>query len=450
MSNLFSEFKAVNADEWKLKLEKDLKGISFDKLSHTDEDGINTLPFYTQEDLKKSNTSIFSHNCWDICEHIDVQDEVSANKIAINALNNGASGLVFHVSKKVNQKVLLKGISIEHIYVQFNISYNAINLISDLSSNINFKNPFENTHKCFVCIDPIYLAALDGKWQTNENEDLKLIKELNYISANATLYKNAGASITNEIAITLAHLNEYLNYLKHEDLLSGTHKKTIHLTCAVGSNFFKEIAKIRAYRLLIDFLQKQYKLSLNIHIHTTNAIIDNTTADAYNNLLRSTTQAMSAIIGGANSIEINPFNISYESTTEFSSRMARNQLLILKNESYFDKVSDPANGSYYIENLTHQLAKNAWEKFKLLEEEGGFLNCLKNNFIQNILKQDVSLKISSLKENKKIILGVNKHKNIKENVQGNKKAERLKDGKEFERIVPINLETLFEKEIIEK
>ncbi len=175
---------------------------------------------------------------------------------------------------------------------------------------------------------------------------------ISFISINTGLYQNAGANMVQQIAYSVAHANEYFNRI-------STINKPIVFEVSVGTNYFFEIAKLRALRLLFNLIAKEYNHNLDCHLLVSPTKRNKTIYDYNVNMLRTTTECMSAILGGADAIANLPYDALYHKDNEFGDRIARNQLLILKHESYFDKVNNPADGSYYIESLTHQLAEKA-------------------------------------------------------------------------------------------
>ena len=177
-----------------------------------------------------------------------------------------------------------------------------------------------------------------------------------------------------------------------------------------------EIAKLRALRKSIEFLTLQYQVSPFVHLHAQTTLINKSRIDSYNNMLRSTTEAMSASIGGANSILVLPFDSEFNEPTDFSLRMARNQQLILKDESYLNVVADIAAGSYYIETMTETLCEKAWEVFKDIEAKGGLSACLKSNDIQDMIARDAEALLSQFNEGKLVLVGINKFQNKNETV----------------------------------
>ncbi|HRD37054.1 MAG TPA: methylmalonyl-CoA mutase subunit beta [Bacteroidia bacterium] len=444
MQKLFTEFEGTNSQKWKDQIVKDLKGIDFNQLIWKTHNGISVNPFYTSEDIKEKKEPLFSESDWDICEHILVKDEKQANQRAFNALKNGASGLSFYIHQKINTAALIKDISLEHIYSNFFISNDALHVLEDLKNIYGTKNAFENKLKCFVNIDPICLYAYYGEWHDNQEADMEVLNKLVHIPLNASLYEEAGASTVNELAFALSHVNEYFNFLNEKGNLKD---KTIHAIFSVAPDFFTEIAKLRAFRKLVALLQESYGTNFPLHIHAQTAQLDKSAMDVYTNMLRTTTEAMSAVIGGANSVSVLPYNEGFSEVNEFSSRIARNQQHILKDESYLNKVNDIAAGSYYIESITDQLAEKAWEQFKSIEAKGGFIACLKNNFIQTLISEGVSTLIHEVKEGKLVLVGVNKFQNKAEKVAAVPEGLSVKNSQtEITPIRPIRLAKSFEVE----
>jgi len=442
MANLFSEFASGTAQQWKEQIIKDLKGGDYAQMQWKTKNGFTLEPFYTSEDLKESKAPLFTNSDWDICEQITVENETEANKRALIALQGGASGLSFYIHKKINTKALLKGISVEHIYTLFFISNDALHVLDDLKEYYGKTNPYDGKIKCFINIDPLCMMAHYGEWHENEEKDLQVIKKLIHIPLNLGLYQEAGANTVNELAIGLAHLNEYFNYLNKNSELKN---KTIHCMFSVNGDFYNEIAKFRAFRKLIDLIQQEYSTNFTTHIHAQTAQINKSSMDKHTNMIRTTTEAMSAIIGGCNSISVLPYNEGFEPVNEFSARIARNQQHVLKNESYLNKVADISAGSYYIETLTEKLAEAAWEQFKIIESKGGFIKCLQNNFIQDLISADAEKLLAEVNEGKQILVGVNKYENkLEVRSQILEVRSKTENKTEIKPIKPIRLAESFE------
>lgn len=444
MTFLFKEFQPITPQQWQEQIVKDLKGIDFNQLIWNTDNGFPVRPFYTSENLDHQPNTLFTDSHWDICEQISVTNENEANAKALQALQNGASGLAFYIHGKIDTKALVKDISLEHIYTQFFITNDALHVLEDLKEFYGKVNAHDNKVKCHIHLDPLSLFAYYGEWHANESKDLSVLSALNHIPVNASIYAEAGANQVHELALCLAHLNEYMNYLDQAKKLDN---KSIHLTFSITGDFFTEIAKLRSIRKLVGLLQREYKSETPVHIHAKTAQVNKSKLDAYTNMLRTTTEAMSAIIGGCNSLCVLPFNHGLGKVDPFGLRIARNQQHLLKEESYLDKVADISAGSYYVESLTDELGKAAWDAFKDIEAKGGYIACLKSNYIQDILKQDADKKTSQLKEGKTILVGVNKFQNAKDQIEPGKKTET--SGKtEITPIKSIRLADSFEEEFI--
>jgi len=232
------------------------------------------------------------------------------------------------------------------------------------------------------------------------------------ISINAGLYQNAGANMVQQIGYSLAHANEYFNRIP-------TINQTIVFEVAVGTNYFFEIAKLRALRLLFNLIAKEYNHNMDCHILVTPTKRNKTIYDYNVNMLRTTTECMSAILGGADAIANLAYDALYHKDNEFGDRIARNQLLILKNESHFDKVNNPADGSYYIESLTSQLAEKALTLFKDIEANGGFLKQLNEGIIKRKIQESADKEQELFDKGKEILLGTNKYPNKKDLMKDN-------------------------------
>jgi methylmalonyl-CoA mutase len=442
MEKLFSEFKAVTAQDWKNQIIKDLKGAEFEKLVWHNPNGFDVQPFYTGED-QSANQPLFNNPGWDICEQITVKDERSANARALSALQGGASGLSFYVHKKINTAALLQNISLEHIYTQFFISNDALHMLDDLKNEYGKINQHDGKVKCFVNIDPLSLFAFYGAWHDNEEKDLSVLKNLKHIPVNISLYSEAGANQVSELAIGLAHTNEYFNYLHEQNLLTN---KILHFTFSIGSDFFGEIAKLRAFRKLLTVLQAEYKTDFGIHIHAQTSQLNKSNLDAYTNMLRTTTEGMSAVMGGCDSLCVLPYDETFEEPSNFSSRISRNQQHVFKEESYLNKVADIGAGSYYIESLTDEFAGKAWNEFKEIESKGGFITGLKSNFIQNKIKKQAAEMIKQFQEEKIVLVGVNKFQNKVEKQEQRSKSKEVASKTLVETIKPICLSDHLVKE----
>lgn len=412
MEKLLQDFKPVSAREWEEKILKDLKCSSIEELIWHTPEGIDIRPFYNHEHITHiSHGHLFHHTNFDTVQYIPVfthsSEEINEN--IIKSLNGGASGIHLEFYQKHNFPECFNNISLPHIYSNIHISFDALDLLHTYKDIYLQENEYTKTKNCFIHIDPIFLFEKFGEWHHNRQKDFEILLELNHIPINAVLYKESGANAVQELAYTLAHLNEYLLFLEQNQQLSKY--KYIHINVSVGSSFFTEISKLRALRLLVQHLLKEYNHKAHIHIHAQTTLINKSYLDIYNNLIRTTTEAMSAVFGGADSISILPFDFPFNKISDFSLRMARNQLIIMKEESYLNKTAEAAAGSFYVENYTHQLVQSAYEKFLSVEKQNGLIPLLENNTIQSEVRQSFDAQLQKYIENKEILIGINKYPN---------------------------------------
>ena len=303
MNRLFIDFDPVSKNKWLDQIDSDLKGNT-EKLISTVE-GITIQPIYHADDNFKTYTSNFP-SAWETYQLIDATNAKEANKRALNALQNDVSGLCF--AHPNNLDVLLKDISIEHIRIDFsNYSENFPLEWEHLTINKNVKGAFHGITKSNI---PNYLDTIVTQGTAKE---------------------------------------QIIDALKKGQRAS----EKVQFHFKIGSDYFLEIAKLKAFRILW-----KSKTGEDAYIFTSTDTSNKKEKFAYNNILRSTTECMSAIFGGANAIMLNAYNSSFEKSTDFSERIARNQQTILRKESYLDKVEDPTKGSYYIDYLIQELLQD--------------------------------------------------------------------------------------------
>lgn len=433
--SLFKDFDVVSSKAWKQKIQVDLKGADYnDTLIWKTTEGIDVKPFYHPDEFESlPNISNTKAKDWKISQSIDITDAKKANAEVKDVLSRGAEHIIFNLkTKTVNFQDLLEGLDVP---IHFNVEQLTSELIKEISGHKNAENFSINN-------DIIGNLGKTGNWFFNLIEDHNILEESvqsnNQIFINLSHYQNAGATNTQQLAYALAHVNEYLNHL--ESSISNEQKQTLKVVfnVSVGSNYFFEIAKLRALRQLWVTLAKAYNFNTDCSIIATPSKRNKTIYDYNVNMLRTTTECMSAVLGGANIICNQPYNHLFQESTEFGERISRNQLLILKNESYFDAVNNPSDGSYYIESLTTQLAENALLLFKDIEANGGFLNQLKNGIIQRKIKESASKEQDHFNKNEITLLGTNKHPNKEDKMTNNlEKQPFLKIEKRKTLIEPI-------------
>ncbi len=455
---LFSDFSPVSTQEWMDKITVDLKGADFEKkLVWRTNEGFKVKPFYRQEDLEGLKTTEGlpgqypyirgikkDDNTWFIRQDITVNDAAEANAKALDILNKGVDSLGFHIkAKELNAEyldTLLKDICCECVELNFSTCQrHTLQLAQLLVAYFQKKGYAPEKLKGSLNFDPISKMMQKGKdvsavIATGKElvETLAAYPHFRCIAVNSVQLNNAGAYIYQELGYALAWGNEYLNQLVEAGVPAALAAKKIKFNFGISSNYFMEIAKFRAARMLWADIVKQYApkcprtdckntgadgtcycaCKMVAHAETSNFNL--TLFDAHVNLLRTQTEAMSAAIAGVNSITVSPFDKAYETPDDFSERIARNQQLLLKEESHLNRIVDPAAGSYYIENLTVAIAKQAWDLFLAVEEAGGMLQAVKAGSIQEAVNQSNKARHEAVSKRKEILLGTNQYPNFNE------------------------------------
>jgi len=435
---LFTDFPTISQNQWVEKIEKDLKGKSLDILNYSPELGIETKAYFHPEDnIKPNELEAFDSNDWFIQEHFSGDD----NAKILDHLQVGCDSVQIDADDKTHYKKLFTDVKLEFISTEF--KYKAV-------CNWNNLNTFLSNNKSSnvsVSFPVLTLGTEKGKWNNSLAEFTDYYKAL-ITSGARTIHVNgfalglAGASTIQELAFSLAQLSEYTQHLIEENYSLDEIAKSFYTTLSVNDDYFTNIAKFRAYELLLNHFFEDfddgYWLSNTVVNGQTN-YRHITKNDRHNNLLRSTTQAMSAVLGGCANLLITPFDTS----DEISVRMARNIQLILKEEAYFDKVSNPANGSYYIEDLTNQLVSKSWDLFLEVENQGGYMKAMESNFMQNKIEENKTLLVEKLNSNEKMFLGINKYQNTLEDWTTVKKPSKSRG--HFKTLTPFILENHYVK-----
>ena len=470
---IFEEFPPVSTQEWEAVIEKDLKGADYNKkLVWRTAEGFQVRPYYRAENLADipwtgQNPNEFPYvrgnksegNEWLIRQDVTVKDVTEANKVALNALSRGANSIGFKLEydkayTAIEISTLLNGIDQKAVEINlYNNKYH-LPLLEMLSKIPGVKGSLN--------YDPLTRYLRRGTWFVTENTDMELayimvkaeMPEFQTIGVNGHVFTNAGATIVQEMAFSLAVGAEYLDKLTEKKLTIDEIAPKMRFNLAIGQNYFMELAKLRAYRLLWANIVKAYggkEENAKMHIHATNAELGMSLYDAYVNMLRTTTGTMSAVLGGVDSFAVMPFDTPFEVPTDFADRIARNQQLILKEEAHFDKVADPAAGSYYIENLTESLAAAAWELFNKIQDEGGYLEAVRKGMIQGLIKESAAKKFSNVATRRETILGTNQFPNFTETMKLNPQPwvfeadDRRDENAEIETIVTFRAAQQFEK-----
>ena len=416
-TQLFFEFNPTSSKQWKQQIQFELKGADYNEtLIWNAPEDIKVKPFYHKDEFAGTSNINTKATQFQICQNIFVHDLEKSNLRAIDSINRGAESIRFTIDdEKIEVAKLLQNIDVEKITIYFNLSFLSIDYVKKIDAFAK-----EKKAKIFCNLDPIGQLAKEGNWFSTQEktnfETLNLLSKdtttISLISINGSLYQNAGANMVQQIAYSLAHANEYFNRIT-------TISQPIVFEVSVGTNYFFEMAKLRALRVLFNRIAKEYDHNFDCHLVVTPTKRNKTLYDYNVNMLRTTTECMSAILGGADAIANLSYDSLYHKDNEFGDRIARNQLLILKHESHFDKVNNPADGSYYIESLTGQLAEKALTLFKDIEANGGFLKQLNEGIIKRKIQESADKEQELFDSGKEILLGTNKYPNKKDLMKDN-------------------------------
>ena len=435
MDKLFSEFPPVSTQQWIETIRKDLKGKDIEKLNRITIDGLKFLPFYRRENTENLVTtdvppvgfpflrSVKQTNSWLIRHDFEFSgidkfqnlvDFANDRDLDILALDFGEE---FNITEK-------EFLSIADKYTAFALSSH--NGIEQVYYHIVSNSLFDK--KFYLNFDPITLKAFTGGFRIDENKIWTYAADflsneyenIKPVGINLQHYANAGATPVQQIAFALAILTEYLDFATEMNLSLKTVFKNIYFNFAFGSEYFLEIAKIRAFRYLFSKLVSAYDENLSVEIkpfiHGTNTFRNKTIYDPYVNMLRTSIETFAGILAGVDSFSVMPYDAVFKNSDEFSHRIAVNQQIILTNEVFADRVIDVSGGSYYVENLTYKLIENAWNLFLEIQEKGGFCDALKQNFIFSLVDEIDKKERNAVNTGKLALLGTNKYPNRTEKI----------------------------------
>ena len=412
MEKLFEEFSPKTLMQWNDKIISDLKGNSYENLIWESPENIKVDPIYNTESTNKlKGDCTFNHLDWEIEQSLNNP----TNKQILTCLNNGASALLLKDIPAQDIETVLENVLFQ--YIQTSIQSKSIKSSLDTFISLIEKRGLEkHSIKGSLHYDPLMDCLKKGALNTDLWENFRLIqkksidlKAFKTVNIQGVEYHNAGASISQELAFTIAQLSEYFSNSP------SLEPNNIQISLGVSTNYFFEIAKFRAIRILwAQMLNAFKKDDTPLYLKAETGLRTSTIFDPYVNMLRTTSQSMSAALGGANIINTSSFNAAFKNDDDFAQRMARNSSLILKEESYFNKVSDPSAGSYYIEYLTNELSLNAWTLFQEIEANGGWLKAVQSNFIQDKIEKNAAKQQQCLESKNTHLLGTNLFRNLEE------------------------------------
>lgn len=438
---LFDMFPECSYQEWRAKVEADLKGADFNKkLIWRTNEGFNVEPVYRAEnivDLKTTDSlpgeypylrGTRTDNDWLVRQEVSAETVQEANDKAKDIITKGVTSLGFKVEieSAADVAALLEGIDLTKYEINFTCCpRKAATVAKAVVEYLRNTNNLEN-FKGSIDFNPMRRALKHGsafpadiKAMALELLDIvKIVPNMQIFAVDSFMLCNAGAYIYQELGYALSWGAEWMSMLTEGGVKADEAARRIKFNMGVSSNYFMEIAKFRAARMMWAQIVEQYKpeskLSGKMMCHAVTSRYNQTIYDAHVNLLRSQTESMSAALAGVDSITTTPFDVPYKTPDAFSERIARNQQFLLKEESHLDKVVDPAGGSYYVETLTVSLANEAWKLFLDIEEKGGFLACINDCTVQKAVNETSAKRHTDVARRKEILLGTNQYPNINE------------------------------------
>ena len=435
---LFSEFNTATMADWEHKAQKDLRETPLESLTWHTYENIDVKPYYAKEDI--ANLPFVKHepgqfpylrgrktgdNSWQNIQQIEAKGNARHDiEKAADALQRGADGIHFvvHNPELFDLAYLVRKIDLTNSTVAYTLQEQPDTFLQRLYGELKNCGISHTNLRGFISFDPISVKS------TITHEEKKAIiqvlgltkdsPELYGVTVNGTSFSGIGASITQEVAYTLSAAVAYIDRLTDAGEPLESVLRNMQFQMASGTNYFFEIAKLRVLRLLWAAVVEAYganpELAASLRIHSATSSWYQTTLDPYVNMLRTTTEAMAAVISGCDSLTVTPFDSTFRASDEFSERIARNVSIILKEEAYLDKAIDPAAGSYYLEALTDALAKKAWALFKEVEERGGFEEAYKSGFILGTITEVSHRKFRNVATGRDVMVGTNKYPNPKE------------------------------------
>lgn len=433
---LSDEFGPVSTETWEKEIEKDLKGADYNKrLVWKSVDGITVRPYFRSEDIEDlditdAEPGLFPFvrgnkpdtNSWLIRQEIDVQTVEKAISEALFMVEKGVQSICLKFEKSFDQESLT-GILGKLPLRDIEVCISGLDpevfpgILKELTKGKGFDKSDLNIHWDW---DPIGEFSLSGKLGDEDeiyDKMASLLKQtksfpgVKIMSVHGNYFRRSGSKFVQELGFSMALANEYLTEMDDHGFSADQTTGSMVFNFAIGSNYFLELAKIRAARLLWSRILESYPgvtlESAQMHIHVETSTWNKTIYDPYVNLLRTTTEAMSAVLGGVDSLTIHPFDKSFKVPDAFSERLARNQQIILREEAHFDKVVDPGGGSYYIEMLTDSIAAEAWKLFQEVEKRGGYTEAFIEGFIQNEIAISAQMRDENIALGKEVLLGIN-------------------------------------------
>ncbi len=492
-TSLKSDFSYSGYEDWKEAAISSLKGKDFTKslLTHTYE-GITLDPIYTEKDLKGLNIDSLPGKVnflrgqtsrgnlgagWDVCQRMGSGISGEFNKELSSELRSGqntifistdkatsagidpedssegkvgVNGLSLVVKKDINDS--LNNIDITKYPVVFDSNVSGMELLMLLNAYMKSEGIYTDKIEGAINFDPLGVLSETGELDSPPEHYyrkmalmIKWVEEkgvnMRIAGVSALSYHNAGASAVQELAIALSTGVEYIDAMSRYDISPSEFAGKTSFRFGIGSDFFMEIAKLRAGRVLWNRILKEYGVieeSRDFFIHAETSMFNQSGLDPYVNMLRITTEAFSAIAGGAERLTTNPFDRVLNDPSPFSRRVARNVQMVLREESHLHRMIDPSGGSYFVEKLTSDMVGKVWEFFLEIEKEGGVQKALESGFLRKRIGEGREKLEMSIAKRKKILVGTNNFGNPDEQFEQKESADqrtlfsqRVNDIKEY-------------------
>lgn len=430
MNHLMDEFPPVSYQDWLDRVKKELKGEDFESALVHYTEGMRIEPLYTSRPGKEKPVSDEEEDVdfdveensglqWQSAEILTITNGDDINSLLENAFNHSArwlrirGDLAYFLQSLVNGIPLPLSFCLEMPETPFDEE--SEKRIRDLILQIR-------SHQSLIYaleFDPLGDWMLSGNCQKVEatfdhlyslsNRLQPHLTDCRFYRVDAIPAAEAGATASYQLAYALSSASQYIQELtsRGAELFEIAHQFIFRFS--TGQDFFLEIAKLKAFRILwrnlLEGWDPEFDYFEHPAIHVSTSRFNLSKADKHNNILRSTTEAMSAVLGGCDVLDIQP----YELGNSHAERMARNIHHLLRYESYLDQYAHAANGAFYIENLTRDLTEIAWQQFKELENNGGFIDCMRLGKIQAEIEQQRKAKMADITSGKEIYVGINKY-----------------------------------------
>jgi methylmalonyl-CoA mutase len=471
--NVKSDFSTPAYEEWKAVAEEHLKGVPFEKalISHTYE-GIDLYPIYCREDIKDlphpdekpgfgnyargTSAEGYLTRSWEICQAIHcalpedfnkaLKRDMERGQTAVNVTLDmatrkgvdvneaeigdvGADGV--SISHLKDLSIALKDIDLEKFPIHIDAGFSGLKVIMLLAALLKKQGRQIEKVEGSIDTDPLGFMAIHGQLPISTEKvyqdmarvtgwAIKNAPQIKTIGISGVPYHNAGASTVQELACTLATAVDYIDHLMERNLTIDDIAGNMRFSFGIGPFFFMEVAKLRAARMLWKKIVETYegnKESQKMTIHGVTSSYNQTRYDPYVNMLRTFTEAFSAVAGGVESLQTVPFDETFAQPDEFSRRMARNMQIVLAEEAHLDQSIDPAGGSYYVEKLTIEVAKKTWALFQEIETYGDMFNALKQGFPQTEIERVAEKRKKDLAARETKMVGINAFANAQEKKQ---------------------------------